>query len=243
MKIGAIIQARMDSTRLPGKVMKEISDRPMIWHVIDRVKRCKRVDEIVLASTHNKNNDLLESFANDVDVMFFRGSEEDVLGRYLGAAVKYSVDLIVRITSDCPLIDPRTVDRIIRIHMKSKVDITSNILERTYPRGLDAEVFPRELLETADKLAKKKYQREHVTPYFYENLSKLRFMNVVAEGKIRRPDLRLCVDTIEDLKLIREIYRRLYRPPGIVEIDQVIDLLDRESTLASINKDVKQKRF
>ncbi len=218
MKIGAIIQARMGSTRLPGKIQKVLSGRPLLWHVIERVKRCVRVDEIVLATTVNEKDDVLESFANDNDIKFFRGSEEDVLGRYLGAAREYDIDLIVRITSDCPLIDQGTVDRLIEEHIESGADYSSNTMKRTYPRGLDAEIFSTALLEDVDKVATEKHQREHVTPYFYQNPLKFKLNDIVARGKLYHPDFRLCVDTIEDFQLMEIIYARLFVPPEIIEM-------------------------
>ncbi len=114
---------------------------------------------------------------------------------------------------------------------------------RTFPRGLDVEVFSRNLLEKVSKLAHEKYQREHVTPYFYENPSKFKLINLNAEGKLKRPEFRLCVDTKEDLELVREIYKRLYEPPDIVDNEKVIDLLKNEPKLTLINKEVKQKRL
>ena len=241
MNIGAIIQARMGSTRLPGKIMKDLSGQPLLWHVNERTKWCRGVDEIVLASTVNEKDDVLESFADDNDVKFFRGSEEDVLGRYLGAGKKYNIDLIIRITSDCPLIDPRTVDKLIEKHIESGADYSSNTLERTYPRGLDAEVFSIALLEEVDKVATERFQREHVTPYFYQKPSKFKLNNLPAEKKLHRPKYRLCVDTIEDFELMKIIYDRLYNPPDIVDIKKVIDLLDKEPDIAQINKAIEQK--
>ncbi|MCK5016997.1 MAG: glycosyltransferase family protein [Candidatus Peribacteraceae bacterium] len=243
MKIGAIIQARMSSTRLPGKIMKDLSGQPLLWHVIDRVRTCRMIDEIVLASTANEKDEVLERFAKENDIKLFRGSEEDVLERYLHAAKKYNIDMIVRITSDCPLIDPKTVDKLIEKHIEYRADYSSNILERTYPRGLDTEVFSTVLLEEIDKIATEKFQREHVTPYFYQKPSKYSLNNLVAEKKLNRPDYRLCVDTIEDLELIKLIYGKLYNPPDIVSIENVIDLLDKEPGLAQININIKQKEL
>lgn len=243
MKIGAIIQARMGSTRLPGKIMMDISGKPMIWHVVDRLKRSEKLNEIVIASTFDSKNDVLEAFADDNNINFFRGSEEDVLQRYLDGAEKYNIDLIVRITSDCPLIDPNIVDCVINEHIDSNAHYTSNTQQRSFPRGLDVEVFSRDSLLRIDRLAIKKYQREHVTPFFYENPSEFKLNNVTTEGKIRQPYLRLCVDTEEDLKFVREVFKRLYKPPDIIKIEDIIDLIEKEPELAMINKNIKQKRL
>jgi spore coat polysaccharide biosynthesis protein SpsF len=200
--------------------MKDIAGKPMLWHVIERV-----------------------GHALENSISFFRGSEDDVLKRYLDCSHNYEIDLTVRITSDCPLIDPQTVDKTIRTHINSNADYTSNTLERTFPRGLDVEVFSTELLERIDKLTSEKYQREHVTPYFYENPDRFQIQNISAEGQLRHPEIRLSVDTEEDLQFIREIYKRLYKPPSIIEIENVMELLDRNPELLLINKDVQQKRL
>ena len=152
MNVVAIIQARLGSTRLPGKVLKKIQNKVVLDYVIDRLKTCKKIDEIVLAITTNKKDDVLEKYAKDKKINYIRGSEEDVLSRYYEAAKKYNADIIVRITSDCPLIDPKIVDEIITKHLENNADYTANIIERTYPRGLDTEVFNFNTLETSFKL-------------------------------------------------------------------------------------------
>ena len=240
-KIGAIIQARMTSTRLPGKVLMDIEGKPMLWHVVNRLKFSEKLDDIILAIPNTKKNNILEKFAKDNKVKYFRGSEEDVLSRYYKTAKKFKCDLIVRITSDCPLIDPQIVDLVIEKHLKLNADYTSNTLKRTFPRGLGVEVFNFKVLKKAQKEAKEDYQREHVTPYIYEHPEIFELQNIEAKGKLRRPDLRLTVDTKEDLKLIREIYRYLYNPGKIFYTEEIIDLLDKHPELIKINANVQQK--
>ena len=240
-KIAAIIQARITSTRLPGKVLMDIEGKPMLWHVINRLKFSEKLDNIILAIPDTKESDVLEKFVKENNIKYFRGSKEDVLSRYYETAKKFKIDVIVRITSDCPLIDPKIVDLVIQKHLDSETDYTSNTLERTFPRGLDVEVFNFKVLEKTQKEARKNYQREHVTPYIYEHPEIFELQHIEAKGKLRRPDLRLTVDTKEDLQLIKEIYRRLYKPKKIFYGEKIIDLLKKHQQLTLINKNIKQK--
>jgi len=242
-KIAAIIQARITSTRLPGKVLMDIEGKPMLWHVINRLKLSKKINEIILAIPNTKENDILEKFAKDNKVKYFKGSEEDVLSRYYEAAKEFKSDIVVRITSDCPLIDPQVVDLVIEKHLNSGADYTSNVLQRTFPRGLDIEVFNFKVLEKTQKEARKNYQREHVTPYICENPKIFKLQNIKAKGKLRRPELRLTVDTKEDLKLIREIYRHLYKLRKIFYTEEIIDLFNNHQELIKINEKVRQKNW
>ena len=242
-KIAAIIQARITSTRLPGKVLMDIEGKPMLWHVINRLKLSKKINEIILAIPNTKENDILEKFAKDNKVKYFKGSEEDVLSRYYEAAKEFKSDIVVRITSDCPLIDPQVVDLVIEKHLNSGADYTSNVLQRTFPRGLDIEVFNFKVLEKTQKEARKNYQREHVTPYIYEHPEIFELQHIEAKGKLRRPELRLTVDTKEDLKLIREIYRHLYKLRKIFYTEEIIDLFNNHQELIKINEKVRQKNW
>lgn len=239
--IAAIIQARMTSTRLPGKVLIKIKSKPMLWHVVNRLKFSRRLNDIVLAIPNTKKNDILEKFAKNNNIKYFRGSEEDVLLRYYETAKKFKINVIVRITSDCPLIDPQVVDLIIEKHLDSNADYTSNTLQRTFPRGLDTEVFNFKVLEKTQQKAKKKYQKEHVTPYICENPNVFKLQNIKAKGRLKRPDLRLTVDTKEDLQLIKEIYKRLYKSKKIFYGEKIINLLNKYQELILINKNIKQK--
>ncbi len=243
MKIGAIIQARTTSTRLPNKVLKDLSGHSLLWHVIERVKASEKIDYVILAITTNPQDDPLVEIASMTDTGLFRGSEDDVLSRYLGAAAKYELDMIVRITSDCPLIDPHTIDKVIESHIKTGADYTSNTLERTYPRGLDIEIFSTDLLKLAGQETNEIFQREHVTPYFYQNPVKFKLNNVPADEGLAHPEYRLCVDTPEDFQLIEKIYSKLYESPKLIEIMDVISLLGSKPELAEINRDIEQKEL
>jgi spore coat polysaccharide biosynthesis protein SpsF (cytidylyltransferase family) len=242
-KISAIVQARMTSTRLPGKVLMDIEGKPMLWHIINRLRFSKKLNDIILAIPDTKKNDILEKFAKDNKIKYFRGNENDVLSRYYETAKKFKCEVIIRITGDDPLVDPQIIDFTVKKHLKSDTDYTSNNLKRTFPLGLDIEVFNFEVLERAYKEAKENYQREHVTAYIYEHPEIFKLQNVDAKGKLRKPSLRLTVDTKEDLKLIREIYRRLYKEGKIFLMEDILALLKLHPELVEINKDVKQKEI
>ncbi len=239
MKIVVIIQARFSSTRLPGKVLMKIKDKMILDYVIDRLKLCKNVDDIVLATSRNKKDDAIEKYAKEKKINYIRGSEENVLSRYYEAAKKYNADVIVRITSDCPLIDFEIVDEVIKKHIENKADYTSNVLERTYPRGFDTEVFNFEILETTYKNADKDYHKEHVTEYIMEHPEKFKLLNVEAKGKIKRPDIRITVDTKEDFELIKNII--LHFSDIKFTAKDIIDFLNDNPESLEINKNIKQK--
>jgi len=248
MRISAIIQARMGSTRLPGKVLMDIGSRPMLWHVINRLKYSKKLNDIILAIPDTKENDILERFAEENRVKYFRGSEKDVLSRYYQTAKHFKCDLIIRITGDCPLIDSEIIDMVILKHLNFNVDYSTNTfigtnnLKITFPRGFDTEIFYFKNLEKAYKETKKDYDREHVTPYVKEHPEIFNLQSIEAEGKFRRPELRLVVDTKEDLELIRAIYKYLYKPSKIFYAKEIIGLFDKHPGLVKINATVEQKR-
>lgn len=243
MKTIAIVQARMGSTRLPGKVLKVAAGKPLLWHLFDRLKHSKEIHDIVLATSKSPNDNALQSFAEEFGFPFFRGSEKNVLERYYETAAEFNGDTIVRVTGDNPLIDPRMADKIIRKHLSSGADYTSNTLKKTYPIGLSVEVFQYGALERANKEAKHGYEREHVTPYFYLRPEKFKIQSVEARGKLRRPDLRLTLDTSEDLVLIKKVFEELYRPGQMFYTEDIIDLFGRKPQLAKINAKVRQKEL
>ncbi len=242
-QIFVIVQARIGSTRLPGKIFKDIAGKPMLWHVISRLKCSQRINDIIIAIPDSAPNDEIEDFVKGLGIKCFRGNEEDVLSRYYGAAAEYKGKIIVRVTSDCPLIDPRIMDSVIEIQIRDQMDYTSKGPNGSFSRGLDSEVFNFEVLERAYKEANQAYEREHVTPYIYQHPELFKVNIIQAVGRLRRPDLRLTVDTDEDLTLVREIYRRLYRNGHIFYIEDIIDLMDKYPELKSINAGIRQKEL
>jgi spore coat polysaccharide biosynthesis protein SpsF len=241
LNIVAIVQARMSSTRLPGKVLKKIKGKFILDYVVDRLRMCKNLDKIVLATTTNKKDDKLQQYAIDKKIDYYRGSEEDVLSRYYYAAKEFRADIIVRITSDCPLTDPEVVDKTIKKHIEDKADYTANTIIRTFPRGLDVEVFNYEVLQYGFKNAKKEHQREHVTPYIRENPDKFKIVNIEQDDRLKRPDIRITIDTEEDFILISKIIDSFNNIN--FKTRDIIDFLDKNPDLLKINKNIKQKNI
>lgn len=237
--IVAIVQARMGSTRLPGKVLMDIMGKPMLWHVVSRLRFSKLLDKIVIATSVNSKDDLIEDFCKANGIFFYRGKEEDVLDRYYETAKAFNAKHIVRITSDCPLIDPKVIDLVLECHISYQPDYTSNTIKRTFPRGLDTEVFTFTALEKVYREANEYYQREHVTVYFYEHPQLFKLHNV--ENNKDFSYLRWTVDVEEDLLFVKEIYKRLYEEGNIFLMKDILMVLNREPNLLEINKDVKQK--
>jgi spore coat polysaccharide biosynthesis protein SpsF len=234
-RVVLIVQARMGSIRLPRKILLEVEGKPFLWHVIERLKHVKNIDVIVLAIPNTKDNDILEKFAKDNKIQYFRGSEGNLLERYYFAAKEFKADVIVRIPSDNALIDPEISDLVVERHLNSDADYTSNVLEATFPVGLHTEVFNFSVLEKVYKEGGDEYEKEHATPYIYRHPELFKLQSVIAEEKLKRPDIRLTTDTENDLKLIREIYKKLYVEGKMFYTKEIIDLLNKFPELIKIN--------
>jgi len=241
-KIVAIVQARMGASRLPGKVMKDIVGKPMLWHIINRIKESDFIDKIILATTVNKKDDEIVDFAIQNNIDFFRGSEEDVLDRYYKTAKKYNVADIVRITADDPLKDPVVIDKAVKIYLESNADYVSNTIKPTYPLGLDVEIFSFNAIERAWKETDEKYEREHVTPYLWKNPEKFKIINVVHKGE-NLSHLRWTVDTKKDLDFVKAVYQQLYGDGMVFLMDDVLNLLKKHPNLTKINNNIKSKNI
>lgn len=235
-KVVLIIQARVGSTRLPGKVLKDISGKPMLWHVINRVKKAKLINQIILATTNKKEGLPLIEIASEEGIESYAGSEEDVLDRYFQAATKYKADVIVRITADCPLIDPKVMDKAIEHFMKGNFDYVTNTIKYTYPDGLDVEVFSYNALKKAWTEAKFPSEREHVTSYMRKHIEKFKIENVENDENIGH--LRWTVDEEKDLEFVREVYKNLYKEGEIFYMEDVLKLLKEKPELVEINKKI-----
>lgn len=242
MKIGAIIQARMGSTRLPGKVMMKLADKTVLNHVIERVKQSKEIDEVIIATTTKSEDDVIVEESKRLGVNYFRGSEDNVLSRYYYAAKENNIDIIVRITSDCPLIDPKIIDEITEYHKQNEFSIVTNagsdLNQRTYPRGLDVEVFSFTELEDAFLNADESYQREHVTLYIYENTDSTHYYKNDKDYS----KYRWTLDTKSDFKLITEVYSELYKGAHDFYLNDILELFNLKPELYSINSHVEQKK-
>ncbi len=240
MKTVIVLQARMTSTRLPGKVMMPILGKPLIAYEIERLKRCSSVSDIVLATTVNASDDPLASAAEAAGVRCFRGSEHDVLSRFIGAARLAQAEAVVRICGDCPIIDPRIVDATVRDFTEhaSEADYGSNVMVRRLPRGMDAEVFWARLLDEADRSADA-YEREHVTPFIYNRPDRFRLRPFVWPEDLNAH--RWTVDTREDLMLMEKIIGALYPVNPEFGMQDVVELLNKNPSWNLINCHIQQK--
>jgi len=243
VKVAAIIQARMGSTRLPGKVLKKVLGKTLLEYQIERVKRAKTLDEIIIATTIKESDDQIVQLCQQFSIPYYRGSEEDVLSRYYEAATEFGVDVIVRLTSDCPIIDPTVIDKVVEHYLENKdrYDYVSNTLTRTYPRGLDTEVMSYEVLKKAHEEAKELVYREHVTAYIYHHPSQFKLYNVLNEKNESKH--RWTVDTEEDFLLIKHILETLYPINPLFTVEDVIQILRDKPEWVEINAHVEQKKL
>lgn len=232
-----MIQTRTGSTRFPKKTLELIEKKPMIWHVINRVRKIKSVQQIALITTRKNTDKILLKIADDNGIFGFAGDVHDLLNRHYQCALKINADPIIRITSDCPLIDPKLVEKILRFYLNNDYDYVSNIIKPSYPDGLDVEIFSLSALKKAVKNAKLRSEREHVSPYFVKNPDKFKLYNV--ENKKDLSHLRWTVDQIEDMKLVRKIYSRM-RPKTIFSMNDVLKIINKEPELQNINRQYKR---
>lgn len=239
MNTVAIVQARMGSSRLPGKVLMDIEGRTMLERVLERTSRAATLNGVVVATTTEASDDPVAALAARRGWHIFRGSQDDVLGRYVEAARRFDADVIVRVTSDCPLIDPDVLDAVVRARADRRADYCSNALaRRTFPRGLDVESVTRAALERAHVEASAPHEREHVTPYVYGHPD--RFVLTGVESSEDESRHRWTVDTPEDLALVRAVYRE-FGPDGPRTWRDVLPLLVARPDLAALNAHVVQK--
>jgi spore coat polysaccharide biosynthesis protein SpsF len=233
--IVAVIQVRMGSSRLPRKVMADILGKPMVWHIAHRLRFAKTLDKVVIATSVEAKDAPIRAFADKHGIPCFAGSELDIVDRLYGTARQFGADAIVRITGDCPLADPKIVDEVVGTYLSDAkaLDYVSNVLPRSYPNGLDTEVYPTKTLgrlceEIADFPA-----RESFAIYLWNNKQKFRIANVASP--IDLSALRWTVDYEEDLTFVREVFRRLYRKGEFFSMPDVLGLMEANPELAAIN--------
>jgi len=229
MKIGIIIQARSDSSRFPKKIFQLIENHPMLWHVIQRCKWLKL--PIIVATTDRKIDDEIESITKSCHVQCFRGSTEDVLDRFYQTAKKYSLNYIVRVTADCPLIDPKQSFKVIELIKSLNLDYV-RLDEKSYPDGLDTEIFTIDSLEKAWQHAKLKSEREHVTPYIYKNSDKFKIKKIQFDQNLS--NYRWTVDYFDDLEFVRKIYSE-FSHNELFFTQDILKLLNKKPELIQIN--------
>ena len=232
-----IIQARTDSHRFPKKVLKRINNKPLLYYVIERSKTSKLSKNVIIATTRKKSDESIVNIAKRMNVDLYRGPTKNVLKRFYECAVKFNVDPIIRITGDCPLIDSKIIDKHIKIFQTGNYDYVTNILDPTSPDGLDVEVFSFKLLKKLNKICKFKSEKEHVTSYIINNQKKFKIYNLKMKDDYSH--IRLTVDEIEDLKLIKKIYQ-LKKPLMNFCLKEILDIIEKYPHLLKINS--KHKR-
>ena len=228
-----VIQARMGSTRLPGKVLKELAGKPVLWHVVNRSQEAYSVDRVIVATTENREDNRIADWCKDNNILCVRGSSDDVLARYVKSAKLYPAKTIIRITADCPLVDPGTLDALVALHNETKSDYTTNLIKPTYPAGLDAELVLSEVLFKVDKIATLKSHREHVTLYIRENLDEFKTTNLSFGGNVEH--IRLTLDREEDYQVLKAVFDYFPQQMLFPSIYEILSIIDAHPELIQIN--------
>jgi len=240
-KIGIIIQARMGATRLPGKMTKKIGGKTVLDHVIDRIKKVKGCDTLILATTNSKSDNVLERIGKKANILVYRGSERDVLDRYFQAAKLHGLNVVVRITGDCPFLDVGFTGDTIKAYLNGRYDYVSNCHPPSLPDGLDAEVCSFKALKKIWKDAKLPIEREHVFPYILSNPNKFKIFNVSYDRDLSH--LRLTLDEQADLVLLRKVYKKLYKENSNFGLKEITRLFETKPELIDINRNVVAKNI
>jgi spore coat polysaccharide biosynthesis protein SpsF len=231
----------MTSSRLPGKVLMEFCGKSDLEHIIERIRRSKYIDEVVVATTINSKDDPIVELCEKIGCKYYRGSEADVLLRVLKAAKSVNADYIVEITGDCPVIDWRHTDKLIDMFFSGEYDYASNTIERSFPRGFDTQIFPVKILEEVNEITKNPVDHEHVSIYIYTHPEKYRLLNWKAYDKINHPELEITLDTKEDYEFIKKIYENLYPTNLDFSADDVVKLLLENKELIKILNNTHRK--
>jgi spore coat polysaccharide biosynthesis protein SpsF len=241
MKIVATITARMTSARLPGKVLMPCVGQRMLELLVERVRRSRLIDHIVISTTVNRTDDAVEACARNLGVGCFRGSEEDVVGRVVGAMEVAQADIVVQLTGDCPLLDWEVIDQLIRLYQANKFDYVSNTLVRSYPRGLDCQIVSLAALQESLRIAKDAAQHEHVCLSIYENPQRFSLFNLMAPPELCYPGMRWTLDTEADYQFLTAVYEQLYPDNPAFTSADVVRLLREHPEIEALNSEIQQK--
>ncbi|NVN96590.1 MAG: glycosyltransferase family protein, partial [Bacteroidetes bacterium] len=237
MKILTVIQARMSSSRLPGKVMLPILDKPLLYRMVERLEKAKNIGQIVIATSKMIEDDQIEDFCKEINLSCFRGHLTDLLDRHYQVAKTFGADTIVKIPSDCPLIDPKIINKVIQYFIdNAEFDYVSNLHPATYPDGNDVEIMSFQALELAWENAQKPFEREHTTPFIWENKESFKIGNVKWETNLDlSSSLRFTIDYIEDYNFIKCVYEELYHTNPKFGLNDILQLLKKKPEIADIN--------
>ena len=233
MNVLCVLQARVSSSRLPGKVLLPILGEPMLARQVERIRQAERIDAITVATSDQPSDDAIDAMCAELGVDCYRGSLDDVLDRFYRAAGPYGARHVMRLTGDCPLTDPRVLDALVEVHVDGDDEYSSNVVERTYPDGLDAEIFTMRLLEQAWREATSPDEREHVTPFMYRTGPPLR--RGVLRDRVDRSGLRWTVDYPEDYAFVSRVFESLYPADPRFGAEDVHALLAAHPEIAAIN--------
>lgn len=239
LQIVVIVQARMGSTRLPGKILKQVLGKPLIQFLIERLERIKLKNSIIVATTTNSKDDILIDLCKKLGISTFRGSEEDVLERFFQAATQSKADVIVRICADSPLLDPLLIDEVIEYFLSNSYDYVTTGLERTFPLGMDVEVFSMKSFQSVSEQAKAVEEREHVTPFYYRHPELFRIG--IFKAKEDYSKFRWTVDTIEDFEVVSQMLEMLYASHPEFSFSDIIELAKNHPKLQKINSHIQQR--
>ncbi len=239
MSVNAIIQARCGSTRFPNKVFALIDGKPLLWHVVNRLKYATKIDDIIVATTVSEKDDKIEEWCKENNVHCFRGSEENVLNRYYSASEAFPSDYVVRITADDPFKEPKVIDAVITKLIEGGYDHVTNNLPPSFPEGLDCEAFKKEALDRSEKESETAFEREHVTQYIYHHPEIFKIGNVSNAENLSH--LRWTIDKNEDFEMVKAVYA--HRNPahkGILLMDEILEILRNNPEIAKINSEVER---
>jgi len=232
-----MIQARIGSRRFPKKVLAKIENKPMIWHVIERMKVIRGVKQIILVSTKNSEDKILHKIAKNCNIKSFKGKTSDVLNRYYMCAIEFEADPIIRITGDCPLIDPTIVKKMLEVYMKNNYDYVTNTFPPTFPDGLDVEIFSFKTLEKMANYAKLPSEKEHVTSYIRNHPNEFNIFNYENISDLSK--LRWTVDEKQDIMFVRAIYKKM-KPKIIFSMQNIMKIISKYPNITKINKGISR---
>ena len=238
----AIIQARMSSTRLPGKVLKEINGRAMISLMVERVQKAKSVNKVILVTSTDPSDDAVEALCRSENILYYRGSLDDVMDRYYQAAVRSRAKTVVRLTGDCPLIDPKMIDNMMEVYKTGKYDYVANTTppDWTVPEGMDVEIFSFKNLKKLWTETKKPSDREHVTFPFWNNPDLFSVYKYNLDRDLSK--YRLTVDYPEDFEVINKVFNDLYSKKSVFSMDDIVDYLEKNPELYKMNQDIESNQ-
>ena len=243
-KVAAIIEARMNSSRLYGKVLMKVKNKPLLLHLVNRIRKVKKIDKIIVATTTNPKDEDIVKFCKKNNLLFYRGSENNVMERVMHSAKNFKVGVIVGITGDCPIIDYKLISLCLNIYLNNQADYVSNANLRSYPDGMDVQVYSSQALRKSYRMTKNKEDREHVTLHIRKNPKIFKIINIVSPQNILFPKLALTLDYYEDFKLVKKIIEHFEKKKNYYfSCEDIVELIKKNKKLLSINDNLKRNEI